>query len=191
MYAIAQSMNKPIWATYLYLSLIESLAIMMNTRQQNKEVLVEYMDGFKKEKNISKSSIGEKNGYFCQKQLRNLRNLMKWMTQMKELIRRKMYLKHGQRWFSWEYQTGENMGNWYMIYPFITRLRTINIRKHSRKQWKLRIKWNLNQKRIIIKVTHKNRIQMEVVIKIYQMKRFFTNTETWKSAIAVVQERTC
>ena len=34
MYAIAQSMNKPIWATYLYLSLIESLAIMMNTIQQ-------------------------------------------------------------------------------------------------------------------------------------------------------------
>ena len=42
MYRISQSMNEPIQATYPYLSLAEYITIMMNTRQRDKEVLVDY-----------------------------------------------------------------------------------------------------------------------------------------------------
>ena len=44
---IAQSMHEPLRATYLYLSLTESLARITNTRQQDKERLLEYTDRFK------------------------------------------------------------------------------------------------------------------------------------------------
>ena len=42
-----------------YMQLTEYLAIMMNTRQQEKKGLVEYAERFKQEKSIVKSSIGE------------------------------------------------------------------------------------------------------------------------------------
>ena len=45
--AISQSMHDPIQATLLYLSLTEYFTIMMNTRQQEKEGLVEYIFMFK------------------------------------------------------------------------------------------------------------------------------------------------
>ena len=77
--AIAQSMHKPIQETYPYLSLTESLDIIMNTRKHKKVVLVDYMDRFKQEKITVKIPIGENNWIFLLKQLRNLRNFMKWM----------------------------------------------------------------------------------------------------------------
>ena len=77
--AISQSKYKPIQATYPYISLTQYLAIIMNARQQEKEVLVEYMDRFKQEKITVKIPTGENNWIFLLKQLRNLRNFMKWM----------------------------------------------------------------------------------------------------------------
>ena len=59
MHAIAQSLHEPIRATYPYMSSTESLAIMINTMQQDKEGLVDYMERFKQEKSIVKSSIGD------------------------------------------------------------------------------------------------------------------------------------
>ena len=50
-------------------------------------------------------------------------------------------------------------------------LKTINIQKRFRKQWTLYVKGNLNQKIIKIKLTHKNRIKMEVVSNINQIKQ--------------------
>ena len=52
--AIAQSMYETIRATYPYLSITEYLARILNTSQQEKLVLVEYMDTFKQEKIIMK-----------------------------------------------------------------------------------------------------------------------------------------
>ena len=66
-----------------------------------------------------------------------------------------MSLKHYQQWFLWEDQTRENMGDLYIIYPFGMKLRTINIWKHSSKQWMLCSNLNFNEKIIIIKVTPK------------------------------------
>ena len=66
-----------------------------------------------------------------------------------------------------------NLVNKYMIFPFSTRLRTVNIQKHCRKYWMLCAKLNLNQKRIMIKVAHKNRIKMEVVNEINRMRWVF------------------
>ena len=56
--AIYQSMHEYIRKSYPYLSLTEPLAILMNTRQQEKEELVDYTERFKQEKRIAKSSIG-------------------------------------------------------------------------------------------------------------------------------------
>ena len=64
--------------------LTEPLVIMMNTRQQEKEGLMNYMEKFKQEKIILKSLIGENFlGSFVKIQLWNLGNLMKWVMQMK------------------------------------------------------------------------------------------------------------
>ena len=79
------------------------------------------------------------------------------------------------------------MGNLYMIYPFSTQLRTINIQRHSRKQWMLCVNLNLNHRTIMIKVTHKNRIKIEVVSEINQMKQFLHKHRNMKNAIAVFQ----
>ena len=57
--AISQSMNKTIQEIYTYMSVRESLARMTNDGQQEKQGLVEYMEKFKQEKSIIKSSIGE------------------------------------------------------------------------------------------------------------------------------------
>ena len=54
---IDQSMHNTIQETYPYLLLAESLAIIMNNRQQQKEGLVEYMEMFKQENIILKCSI--------------------------------------------------------------------------------------------------------------------------------------
>ena len=56
---IDQSMYEPIQETYPYLLLTEYLAIIMNTRQQKKEILVTYTKRFKQQKSIIKSQIGE------------------------------------------------------------------------------------------------------------------------------------
>ena len=72
-----------------------------------------------------------------------------------------------------------------MISPFSARLRTTNNQNHSRKQWMLGVKWNLMQKIIMIEVTHKNRLKMEVVNKINQTDK------NEKNAIDVVQEHIC
>ena len=60
-----------------------------------------------------------------------------------------------------------------MISPFSMQFKTINIRKKSSKQWMLCLKWYLNQKILTIKVIHKNRIKMEVDIKINQNETIF------------------
>ena len=79
-----------------------------------------------------------------------------------------------------------------MVYPFSTQLITINIQKHSRKQWLLRVKLYLNQKTIMINLTHKNRIKMEVVSNINGTRQVLHKHRNIKKiAIDVVQERIC
>ena len=82
-YAISPSTHEPIRSTYPYLSLTYYLSRMMHTRQQNKEVSLECMYGFKLDKSIVKFSIEEKTIIVLSKQQRNLRNLMKWMMYKK------------------------------------------------------------------------------------------------------------
>ena len=79
-------MHEPICATYTYLSLTEYLARMMNTRQQEKDGLVEYVERFKQEKSIVKISIGENVLGSFVKRTKELKNMMKWKMQMKTLI---------------------------------------------------------------------------------------------------------
>ena len=88
-----------------------------------------YVERFKQENSIMKSSIRENFWVGLSIKPRNLSNLIKWMMHIKEWIWRKMHLKHVQQRFSWEDQTRENMGIWYMISPFSMWLRTINIQK--------------------------------------------------------------
>ena len=56
---------------------------MVDTIQQDKEGLVEYMDWFKQEKSIVKIRLEKKNWVVFFKQLRSLRKLMKCMMQIK------------------------------------------------------------------------------------------------------------
>ena len=58
---ISQSIHTHIRSEYPYLSLTKYLAIIMNTRQQEREKLVDYTERFKQEKSIVKIIIGEKN----------------------------------------------------------------------------------------------------------------------------------
>ena len=74
---IAQPMHNPICATYPYLKLTESLAIMMNTRKNEKEGFVDYIDRFKQDNIIVKILTGEKFWVVLSKKRRNLRDFMK------------------------------------------------------------------------------------------------------------------
>ena len=58
---ISQSIHTHIQSEYPYLSLTKYLAIIMNTRQQEREKLGDYMERFKQEKSIVKIIIGENN----------------------------------------------------------------------------------------------------------------------------------
>ena len=59
----------------------------MNTRQQEKYVLVEYMKRFKQDNLIVKSSNGEaKLDHFVETNIIFLRKLMKWIVEREELI---------------------------------------------------------------------------------------------------------
>ena len=60
-----------------YLSLTEYLARTMNTMQNEKKGLLNYIERFKQEKIIENISIGEKFWILFRRQPRNLRNLMK------------------------------------------------------------------------------------------------------------------
>ena len=59
MNSIARSIHEPIQETYPYMSLTESLARIINSRQQEKEEFLQYMERFKQEKSIVKNFIRE------------------------------------------------------------------------------------------------------------------------------------